>query len=122
MSDHAREKNELVTTLQAEQEASGWQPIETAPKEHDNMLLSDGVAVSQGGWLTQTDQGAEYEGQCGAPSPGWWSVDSIEHPTHWMPLPSPPRQAEREAGRQTISRASQPWDVRHDRISAKFPA
>jgi len=65
-----------------------WRPIETAPKERD-LLLTDGETVCQGGWLCQVDQGAEYEGQKCAPSPGWWSIFSID-PTHWMPLPDPP--------------------------------
>src|SRR5690606_14203541 len=50
-----------------------WQPIETAPKTHDGLLLTDGRTVSQGGWLSQCDQGADYEGQSCAPSAGWWS-------------------------------------------------
>ncbi len=70
-----------------------WRPIETAPKSHDGLLLYDGASVSQGGWLSQVDQGADYEGQGGAPSPGWWSVDGGQ-PTHWMPLPEPPREAQ----------------------------
>lgn len=68
----------------------GWQPIETAPKEREGLLLSDGRVVSYGGWVSQVDQGAEYEGQWCAPSAGWWSMDRIEQPTHWMPLPEPP--------------------------------
>lgn len=68
---------------------SEWQPIKTAPKTRDGLLLTDGTVVTQGGWLSQLDQGAEYEGQCGAPSAGWWSVDFIE-PTHWMAMPPPP--------------------------------
>lgn len=71
-----------------------WHPIETAPKGHD-IILSDGKVVSLGGWLTDMDQGAEYEGQIGGA--GWWSVDCIERPTHWMPLPEAP-STEREAG------------------------
>jgi hypothetical protein len=65
-----------------------WQPIETAPKER-NLLLTNGRIVCQGGWVSETDQGAEYEGQ-GSPSAGWWSVDFIDAPTHWTPLPTPP--------------------------------
>lgn len=67
-----------------------WQPIETAPKEHDGLLLSDGVKVSQGGWLSQVAQGAEYEGQSCAPAAGWWSVDGDFEPTLWMRMPAPP--------------------------------
>ena len=64
-----------------------WQPIATAPK-NGNVILTDGAKVSEGGWLSQVEQGAEYEGEMGAPSAGWWSVESIEHPTHWQPMPS----------------------------------
>jgi hypothetical protein len=63
-----------------------WQPIETAPKDMD-LILTDGEHVSQGGWLTDIDYGAEWEGelQCA----GWWSLANVT-PTHWMPLPKPP--------------------------------
>ena len=64
-----------------------WQPIETAPKDR-NMLLSDGKTVCQGGWSSDLDYGADYEGQFDAA--GWWSIDCIETPTHWMPMPLPP--------------------------------
>ena len=72
-----------------------WQPIETAPKDGRHMLLCDGARVSFGGWLTDIDQGAEYEGQIGMA--GWWAVDlgpNIYRPTHWMPLPAAPQPQE----------------------------
>ena len=53
------------------------------------MLLADSMTVSQGGWCSDVAQGAEYEGQCGMA--GWWTVDGIKKPTHWMPLPDPPK-------------------------------
>lgn len=70
-----------------------WQTIETAPKDGTHIMLSDGERVSLGGWITDIDQGAEYEGQIGMAS--WWSVDlgpNGDCPTHWMPLPPPPEQ------------------------------
>lgn len=69
-----------------------WKPIETAPKDGTHMLLSDGERVSYGGWLSDIDQGAEYEGQIGMA--GWWSVDlghNGDRPTHFMHLPAPPK-------------------------------
>ncbi len=70
---------------------SDWQPIETAPKDGSDLLISDGKTVSQGGWISQIDQGADYEGQSCAPSAGWWSVNCDTNPTHWMPMPEPPK-------------------------------
>jgi len=57
-----------------------WQPIETAPKDDTQILLTDGSEVSQGWW---------------EPDYGWlgWEVYRAVHrftPTHWMPLPDPP--------------------------------
>lgn len=69
-----------------------WQPIETAPKDGRNILVSDGRLVSIGGWLTDIDHGAEWEGQIGMA--GWWAFDlgpNNDRPTHWMPLPEPPK-------------------------------
>lgn len=78
--------DELSAALSAP--SAGWQPIETAPKEDG--LLTDGVTVSEGGWVSNVDQGADYEGQPGAPMAGWWSVAGLEKPTHWMRKPAPP--------------------------------
>jgi hypothetical protein len=71
---------------------SEWQPIDSAPKNLDEVLVYDpdygGVRMAQ------------YESQA---QPPFWSIDvwdltmpntareRIEiHPTHWMPIPSPP--------------------------------
>jgi len=55
---------------------TGWQPIETAPKDHE-LLLGDHV---NGAYI-----GFYYNGK--------WRDIQLEftlHPTHWMPLPDPP--------------------------------
>lgn len=66
-----------------------WQPINTAPKDR-NIILTDGKVVGEGGWITDVEQGAEYEGQAGMA--GWWCITNISDgkPTHWMPLPAKP--------------------------------
>jgi hypothetical protein len=67
---------------------SDWLPIETAPKGPMIILYGAGE-VTVGGWISAADQGVEpgMEHTVGA---GWWSMDTVGDPTHWMPLPDPP--------------------------------
>jgi hypothetical protein len=68
----------------------GWQPIETAPRDGSEILVSDGEAVEKVSWAYVSNSG----------SVGWLinvNVDSgfnyydqFTDPTHWMPLPTPP--------------------------------
>lgn len=87
-------------------EASTWQPIESAPKDGTSVLLlidpqdsahslhDDSFVVSIGSY--GVEGGAEVDPTwCFA---GWsWSHDEYVRgkgtPTHWMPLPGPPRAA-----------------------------
>ena len=62
-----------------------WQPINTAPKGGSTILLSRGAQVTVGGWITDIDHGADYEGQLNCA--GWWLLEGDWTPTHWMPLP-----------------------------------
>lgn len=72
-------------------ECSGWQPIETAPKDGaESFLLTDGRVVTFGGWLTDVDHGAEYDGQFSGGD--WLWIDDCDTPTHWMPLPPAPKE------------------------------
>lgn len=57
----------------------GWQPIETAPKDDTNVLVfCEGLV-----WVA-----SYYHGM-------WWFEKrddiSLSEPTHWMPLPEPPK-------------------------------
>ena len=66
-----------------------WQPIETAPKDGTSCLVVAGDGnVGEASW-------------CG-PDGWWWINTHLEHwadsidfrhgePTHWMPLPDPPK-------------------------------
>jgi hypothetical protein len=64
-------------------EPVGWQAIETAPRDGLSVLLYEGFepAVQSGYW--RADDGEWARGSGTSP---FWRV-----PTHWMPLPEPPR-------------------------------
>lgn len=66
---------------------SEWQPIETAPHDGTPVLVfSPGNVQWVGTWMPRTwqDDGAgDWEGYYGGTSP--------RDPTHWMPLPEPPK-------------------------------
>lgn len=80
--------------------ASQWQPIETAPKDGTEMILSNGVAVQQGWWIDNPGGTTEYRDADGnyvgqhddEGYLGWWDVGGgmLPEPTHWMPLPPSP--------------------------------
>lgn len=65
---------------------SEWQPIETAPRDGTRVILAwDGVRV--GYFLDNSASIKPWSG---------WKVPSMEtwpkgQPTHWMPLPEPPK-------------------------------
>jgi hypothetical protein len=68
---------------------NGWQPIETAPEEEDILickLYDDG---------SSRIEIAQREGE------DWYALHDIvmADPTHWMPLPTPPRQQSDKSGR-----------------------
>ena len=87
----------LYTTPPQLKPLTGWQPIETAPRDGTEILMTNGVNVSSGQWFSE--YGGTYD-QEGAPNgdgcdDGWsdWSGGMQPDPTHWMPLPSPPIEA-----------------------------
>jgi hypothetical protein len=79
---------------------SEWQPIETAPKDGSNVLLSPAFErerVTVGSWdLDDVGEG----GQC------WRCLELSERlePTHWMPLPSPPEARTVDAVATTVDK------------------
>jgi hypothetical protein len=67
---------------------SGWQPIESAPKDGTEILVCMTHNTPDGGW--ETIQWVDW--QC---APYIWPrfmdrVDIPFAPTHWMSLPAPP--------------------------------
>ena len=89
---------------------TNWQPIETAPKDGTEILVLLNVAtvdVVHIAWFNSADEW-ERSGQfCASQGEtlddylGWWSytrgsvtqerLDDYRSPTHWMPLPEPPK-------------------------------
>lgn len=72
---------------------SNWRPIDSAPRDATDVLVTDGRRVYVAGWWQEPDEPDED---------GEWTcyMDAIEdpqcpiEPTHWMPLPAPPAPAQ----------------------------
>lgn len=76
-----------------------WQPIETAPKEEGLKILG----ASNAPWTQDYYPVLVYEGQrFGANKQyfGWYAPfdhdDRAPDPTHWQPLPAPPKDSANE--------------------------
>jgi hypothetical protein len=71
---------------------SEWQPIETAPKDGTTLILGwlqrDRVSI---GWFGPklSTHGVNYGDDWGYGTE--WDCKYSTPPTHWMPLPEPPR-------------------------------
>jgi len=76
---------------------SGWQPIETAPKDGTDVLLARKDGVDIGSWQEAQPDGFESGVivDPGLPE-GWYGYLGFspfdDPPTHWMPLPVPPAE------------------------------
>ena len=80
-----REENER---LKADAGLIEWQPIETAPKDGTDILVMTGETMHVVRWINIH---GDFD---------YWAVDDNKHgpftlrgkaPTHWMPLPEPPK-------------------------------
>ena len=67
-----------------------WQPIETAPKDGESILVFNSYGISEVQWCNEQDYDVPHD---------WWYIDGMkagyfglrgDEPTHWMPLPAPP--------------------------------
>lgn len=79
--DLERELAALKAERDALLEARAWRPIETAPKDKSSILIID-----SDNFIT-IGEFSEKRG-CFANTEECWK---IETPTHWMPLPEPPK-------------------------------
>ena len=100
---------ELADAQKQRDEATPWQPIETAPMNGTVVMLYRDGRVTVGSWVAEHDimvgeyhhSTGEYLGShlSGETLPAYWQshdggFTEEEHPTHWMPLPQPPREKE----------------------------
>ena len=89
----AEQRLRFVAAFGQEQER-GWQPIETAPRDGTEFLMTNGVNVSSGQWFAGDNGTCDYDGapNCDEKEAGWmdWSGGMQPDPTHWQPLPPPP--------------------------------
>lgn len=72
-----------------------WQPIETAPKDGTKVLLayaSGNYRVIVSEWMTlETLKNGKTQSRSEYWVTPWVRMDSDPQPTHWMPIPDPPR-------------------------------
>lgn len=79
---------------------SEWQPIETSPKDGTRVLIFNGYgAMDIAGYVEQFTERLEFvrsdkDGdvyQTVRNDFSYWDTDIAYDPTHWMPLPEPPK-------------------------------
>lgn len=79
-------------------EPTGWQPIETAPKDGTDILVAFDCATVWIAHIAWYRDGGIENGVKGPDDIGWWSytrgsvtqekLNDYRTPTHWMPLPA----------------------------------
>jgi hypothetical protein len=71
-----------------------WQPIKTAPKDGTPILIFEPSPYLKKGWIDVVQNFYEIEYKSDADK--WYARDSAEiscdNPTHWQPLPDPPKE------------------------------
>ena len=105
----ATNADELAAMQKQRDEATAWRPIETAPMDGTVVMLYGHGRVTVGSWVAEHDimvneydrSTGDYLGShlSGETLPAYWQSHdggfTEEHPpTHWMPLPQPPREKE----------------------------
>ncbi len=84
--------------------SEGWQPIETAPKDGNSILLTDARVI---GWTQVAAWEEDHGGWQADDSSAIWHKDMF---THWRPLPPPPG-TEPESGENDDPTASSEWNA-----------
>lgn len=103
----------LAPQRDPETPSTGWQPIETAPKDRSAVLGAGYDAIDGTPVLRLVRFGSEC---------GWYCATTgrvIDAPTHWMPLPALPSAETREQG-ETVRQCEQTIAVAGERIRCVF--
>ena len=85
---HTEEQYRLrIEDLERQLAAYQWQPLETAPKNGDMFIAYQNGSVYECRWVEYPPD-LDHRGSAGFLD---MTNDGIEYPTHWMPLPEPPK-------------------------------
>jgi hypothetical protein len=96
----AAERDAALSELAKLRAEAEWRPIESAPRDGTAILLWDASknVVVSGCWHNEPEHDSPINGY----EPGWawwvsdedtvmWDGGPDDIPTHWLPLPSPPK-------------------------------
>lgn len=77
---------------------SEWQPIETAPRDGTEFIALSPKGVSRCKWADvdwdEHPLGRVYKWWINPDDEFWFEDGPHDAPTHWMPLPNPPKEQE----------------------------
>ena len=107
--------HKAASPAQPVQPSDQWLPIETAPKNGAEIIMSNGKDVSAGSWFKGHDGTYDRDGapNCDEKDACWmdWSGGMLPEPTHWMPLPPAP-QPELQAANAALLSACRETRIR----------
>ncbi len=80
-----------AAAIAAIDEARGWRPIESAPRDGTRILLSDRQRVQEVWWARDYEDGLGYWSTPFGPAGRGYTI--IDRPSLlWQPLPAPPKE------------------------------
>ncbi len=98
----------VAPSVPGEGHGTGWQPIETAPKDGESILAICATAYSPLAGVTWWQEGWTHYSR---PAEKWHGGVGRWFPTHWMLLPPPPAAS---VSMGTSRKASEPKGTSHD--------
>jgi len=94
--DEAEESNESLrnqnTALDEKLAELDWQPIETAPRDGTAILIYDGIDYYVSWYAFDSVFETNKSWIFGKATGPYNAYAEIDTPTHWMPLPEPPKE------------------------------